>query len=74
MPCRIGVYETKDGKVHIAEMDIGLMSKMFGGTIVKVMAKVAQEEESKSKDCQREEAAQEEEADDDIFHISLSKV
>ncbi|MEZ5358229.1 MAG: DUF302 domain-containing protein [Candidatus Zixiibacteriota bacterium] len=45
MPCRIGVYETADGTVKIAQMNIGLMSKMFGGTIEKVMGKVAAEEE-----------------------------
>lgn len=46
MPCRIGVYETADGTVKIAQMNIGLMSKLFGGTIEKVMGKVAVEEEN----------------------------
>jgi len=44
MPCRIGVYESKNGKTYIARMNIGLMSKMFGGTIEEVMGKVAAEE------------------------------
>jgi uncharacterized protein (DUF302 family) len=44
MPCRLGVYETQDGQVYIAGMNIGLMSKMFGGTIAKVMAEVTKEE------------------------------
>lgn len=44
MPCRIGVFKTKDGQVYISEMNIGLMSKMFGGTIEKVMGDVAGEE------------------------------
>ncbi len=44
MPCRIGVYEDKTGKVFIAGMNMGLMSKMFGGNIAKVMAGVAEEE------------------------------
>jgi len=44
MPCRIGVFEDKDGKVMISQMNIGLMSKMFGGTIEEVMGKVAGEE------------------------------
>lgn len=45
IPCRIAVYTGKeDGKTYIAEMDMGLMSKMFGGNIAKVMAVVAAEE------------------------------
>ncbi len=45
MPCRIAVYKGKDdGKTYIAEMDMGLMSKMFGGNIAKVMAVVTAEE------------------------------
>lgn len=44
MPCRIGVYETADGSVRIAQMNIGLMSKIFGGTIQEVMGKVSEEE------------------------------
>lgn len=44
MPCRIGVYELKDGSVYVSEMNIGLMSKMFGGTIAEVMSKAAEEE------------------------------
>jgi uncharacterized protein (DUF302 family) len=41
MPLGIGVYETNDGKVCIAEMNIGLMGKMFGGTISEVMGKAS---------------------------------
>jgi len=37
MPLGLGIYETKDGKVFISEMNIGLMGKMFGGTISEVM-------------------------------------
>ena len=44
MPCRIGVFEGDDGQVYVAQMNIGLMSKMFGGTIEKVMGQVASEE------------------------------
>jgi uncharacterized protein (DUF302 family) len=46
MPCRISVYETNDGEVYISRMNIGLMSKLFGGKIEEVMAKVAAEEAS----------------------------
>ena len=45
MPCRIGVYEKSDGGVYVTEMNIGMMSKMFGGNIAKVMGGVASEEE-----------------------------
>ncbi|GAB6062540.1 DUF302 domain-containing protein [Deferrisoma palaeochoriense] len=44
MPCRIGVFETSDGRVWIAGMNIGVMSRMFGGVIEEVMGRVAQEE------------------------------
>ncbi len=44
MPCRIGVFEGDDGQVYVAQMNIGLMSKMFGGTIERVMGQVASEE------------------------------
>ena len=45
MPCRIAIYKgQEDGKTYIAEMNMGLMSKMFGGNIAKVMANVAAEE------------------------------
>ncbi len=45
MPCRIAVYKgQEDGKTYIAEMNMGLMSKMFGGNIAKVMGVVAAEE------------------------------
>jgi uncharacterized protein (DUF302 family) len=46
MPCRISIYETKNGDVYISRMNIGLMSKIFGGKIEEVMAKVAIEEAS----------------------------
>ena len=38
------MYETKDGHVFMSEMNIGLMSKMFGGIIEEVMGQVAKEE------------------------------
>ena len=44
MPCRFAVYETRDGKVLISKMNIGLMSKMFGGVIEEVMSEVSEEE------------------------------
>ena len=50
MPCRIGVFETADGKVYVSQMNIGLMSKLFGGKIEEVMGKVATEEETMLRD------------------------
>ena len=46
MPCRFAVYETHEGKVMISKMNIGLMSKMFGGVIQQVMGNVADEEKA----------------------------
>jgi uncharacterized protein (DUF302 family) len=43
MPCRIGICETPEG-VFISQMNIGLMSRMFGGVITEVMGGVAREE------------------------------
>ena len=37
MPLGIGVYETNNGSVYMSSMNIGLMGKMFGGTISEVM-------------------------------------
>jgi uncharacterized protein (DUF302 family) len=44
MPCRLAVYEAKGGKVYVAGLNVGLMSKMFGGMIEEVMGDVADEE------------------------------
>ena len=44
MPCRVGVYQGRDGQTYIAEMNMGLMSKLFGGNIATVMGEVAVEE------------------------------
>jgi uncharacterized protein (DUF302 family) len=46
MPCRVAAYQGKDGKCYIAEMNMGLMSRMFGGNIARVMAAVAAEEKA----------------------------
>ena len=45
MPCRIAVYEKKNGDVFISKMNIGLMSKFFGENVEKVMGQVAEEDE-----------------------------
>ncbi len=45
MPCRIGVYETSDGSVIISRMNTGLMSKMFGSLVAKIMGKASSDSE-----------------------------
>ncbi len=37
MPMGVSVYETTDGQVRIAAMNIGFMSMMFSGTVKKVL-------------------------------------
>lgn len=38
MPCSIAVYEKTDGKTYVSTMNAGLMGRMFGGTVAKVMS------------------------------------
>ncbi|MCK4696003.1 MAG: DUF302 domain-containing protein, partial [Candidatus Cloacimonetes bacterium] len=45
MPCRIGVYEDKEGDVYLTRMNIGLFSKVFTGTIGEILKLVAQDDE-----------------------------
>jgi uncharacterized protein (DUF302 family) len=46
MPCTMAVWEGDDGKIYLSEMNMGLMAKMFGGNIGKVMGgKVVHDEE-----------------------------
>lgn len=47
MPCAWGVYKGADGKVYISGMNMGLMGKMFGGTIAEVMGKYVAADEKK---------------------------
>jgi len=37
MPLGLGVYENKKGQVFISQLNVGLLGKMFGGTIANVM-------------------------------------
>ena len=46
MPCRLAVYQDRDGNVNIASMNIKLMGQLFGGDIAKVTRKVAADEKS----------------------------
>jgi uncharacterized protein (DUF302 family) len=47
MPCAWGVYEGDDGKVYIAGMNVGLMGKLFGGNIAKVMGESVSRDEAR---------------------------
>ena len=47
MPCKFSIWEGDDGKVYLTKMNMGLMGKMFGGNIAKVMGQqVAVDEEN----------------------------
>lgn len=37
MPCKFSVWEDDDGKVYLTKMNMGLMGKLFGGNIAKIM-------------------------------------
>ncbi len=45
MPCSWAVYELDDGSVHLAKMNIGMMSRMFSGVIGENMGIVAEADE-----------------------------
>ena len=45
MPCTFAVWQGDDQKVYISRMNMGLMAKLFGGNIARVMGgKVAEDE------------------------------
>jgi len=45
MPCRVGIYAMDNGEVYVAMMNSGLMSKMFGPQVARVMKEVSEDEE-----------------------------
>jgi len=45
MPCSWSVYELTDGSVYLAKMNIGMMARMFSGTVGSTMGLVARDEE-----------------------------
>ena len=47
MPCAWGVYKGDDGKIYISGMNMGLMGKMFGGNIAKVMGGSVSKDEAR---------------------------
>jgi uncharacterized protein (DUF302 family) len=42
MPCSITVYKKNNGKCYVATMRAGIMGKLFGGTIARVMSEVSE--------------------------------
>ena len=46
MPCSWAVYENAAGEVYLSKMNVGLMSRMFGGEIGSIMAKVGQADDA----------------------------
>jgi hypothetical protein len=38
MPMGVGIYETSDGRVEIAAMNLGMMSGMFSGVVQEVLS------------------------------------
>jgi uncharacterized protein (DUF302 family) len=45
MPCAVAVYEDDEGRIWYSRMNMGLISKIFGGTVARVMGLgVAKEE------------------------------
>jgi len=47
MPCTLSVWEGDDGKVYLSKMNMGLMAKMFGGNVAKVMGEDVVRDEHK---------------------------
>ena len=47
MPCTMSVYQKADGKTYIGTMNAGLLGKMFGGTVSKVMGEEVAEQQQK---------------------------
>ncbi|MCA9945805.1 MAG: DUF302 domain-containing protein [Ardenticatenaceae bacterium] len=45
MPCRVAVYEDAQNRVHVAEMNMGLMSKFFGPTVREIIGNYVAVEE-----------------------------
>jgi len=43
MPIEIGIYEDKSRQVYVSELNVGLLGKMFGGTIAEVMSDVGKD-------------------------------
>jgi uncharacterized protein (DUF302 family) len=47
MPCSIAVYEDDEGTVRVSKLNTGLMGKMFGGNVARVMGESVARDEAK---------------------------
>lgn len=47
MPCTLAVYEGDDGGVYVSKMNTGLMGKVFGGTVARVMGGFVSRDEAR---------------------------
>jgi hypothetical protein len=47
MPCTVAVYESDDGRIVISKMNTGLMGRVFGGPVARVMGKQVAADEKK---------------------------
>lgn len=47
MPCAWGVYEGDNSKIYISGMNMGLMGKMFGGNIARIMEGFVSKDEAR---------------------------
>ncbi|MGQ8337639.1 DUF302 domain-containing protein [Sunxiuqinia sp. A32] len=45
MPCRIAIFEKKDGKTYVSRLNAGLLSKILGGNIKAVMGDAGDDSE-----------------------------
>jgi len=45
MPCSMAVWEGDHGEVYVSKMNTGLMGKMFGGNVAKVMGECVSRDE-----------------------------
>lgn len=45
LPCRLTVFETKEGKIQVMRMNTGNLAKVVQGEAAKVLAQIASEEE-----------------------------
>ncbi len=46
MPCRISVYEKKDGKTYVSRLNSAMLSSMIGGVVEDVMSQAYRDAES----------------------------
>ncbi|HOF42038.1 MAG TPA: DUF302 domain-containing protein, partial [Candidatus Hydrogenedentes bacterium] len=45
MPCSVGIWENEDGSVYFSKMNTGLMGRLFGGNVARVMGGMVSKDE-----------------------------